>query len=183
MGFEEILRSPWFYSSPSPMSLLFHGILIFIGAYVLRKRIHYSKHPMLMSLTDSFFVVGFIILSGDFIWMAICGLRFLPIYPDNLFLGITILARDATGMAFCFLLQIDKFGKVIKLKWLTICSYLILIAFLAINFFVAPDPTWTDWTFAIRQGCSTDHIIKSFLVSWGGGKIVASMRVYSWFKL
>ena len=182
MVFEELLRSPWFYSSPSPMSIIFHACIIWLGAIVLRERLEYKKHPILMSLTDSFFVVGFIVLSGDFIWMALCGLRFLPAYPDNLFLVLTTLGRDAAGMIFCFLLQKDKIGKVIKLKKNTVLWYVILIAFLGFNFLIATDPTWTDWTYAIRMGYNVDYIFKSFLVTWVGGKIMAAMLVYSWFK-
>ena len=149
---------------------------------MLRKQISYSKHPTLLSLTDSFFIVGFIILSGDLIWISLSGLRFLPSYPNNMYLVLSTVGRDVAGMCFCFLLEVGKIGKLVKPKWHTVVAYIVLIGFLGYNFLIAPAPAWTDYTFAIRQNYSIDYVLKAFLVNWVGGKIFTGLVVYSWFK-
>lgn len=182
IDFDAVLRHPLFYSSPSPMSLLFHGLLIFWAARIVRQRILYKKHSWLYSFADAFFLVGFIVLSGDFIWMTICGLRFLFFYPDNLFLVVCVLGRDVAGMILCYMLQRINIGSIIQFKPITKFMYLVLIGFLTVNFAYAVDPTWTDWTYAIRQGKDTMYILTVFLVNWVGGKLITVGLVWSWFQ-
>lgn len=183
MNFEEILRSPWFYSSPGPMSLTYYTVIIVIGSYILRKRLVYKKHAVIQSLTDSFFLNGFIILSGDFLWMLVCGLRFLPSYPESLFQVLTVLGRDIIGMILCYFLIGNHIRKgIISFKNITLISYTILIGFLVLTFSMAPNPTWSDWTYAIRQGCNTDYILLSLIFTYGVGKFLTSVLVWSWWK-
>ena len=183
MSLDTLLRSPWFYSSPGPMSLIYYAILILVGAHLLLKRVTYKRHKLLMALTESFFIMGFIILSGDLIWMTICGIRFLPSYPDSLFQVFSVIGRDITGMIFCFLFIGSRFKeKIVSFKQTTFFAYVLLVGFLILDFAIAPDPTFTDWTYAVRQGCSTEHILKSLIFSYGIGKVFSTMLVWSWWK-
>jgi len=182
LNFDAVLRHPLFYSSPSPMSLLFHGLLIVWAGRVVYERVLYKKHGWLYSLTDAFFLVGFIVLSGDFIWMTVCALRFLPVYPDNWFLVVSVLSRDFVGMLLCYLLERTNIGSIIQFKSVTYWSYVLLITFLVANFIYAADPSWTDWTYAIRQGMNTTYILTVFLINWIGGKLITVLLVWSWFK-
>jgi len=140
------------------------------------------KTTVKMNAKVSFFLIGFIILSGDFIWMLLSTVRFLPFYPDNLFLCLSVLGRDAVGMLLCFLLTHDKMDKVLQFSQRTVLAYGFLILFLGFHFLIAETPAWTDYTFAIRQGYSFDFILSSFIATWIGGKVVTVLLVWSWLK-
>jgi len=183
MNFESIVRSPWFYSSPGPISLAYYGTITIVGAYLLTQRIQYKKRKWLLALTDSFFLNGFIILSGDLIWIGICAVRFLPSYPDSLFQVVSVLGRDVVGMVLCYFLVGNLIKKgIIKFGKNTLYAYLLLIGFLLVDFGMAANPTWTDWTYAVRQGCSTNYILASLLFSYGIGKVLSALLVYTWWK-
>lgn len=183
MNFESILRSTWFYSSPGPISLAYYGILIIVGGHLLTKRIQYKKRKWLLALTDSFFLNGFIILSGDFIWMSICAVRFLPFYPNSLIQVVSVLGRDVVGMVLCYFLVGNLIKKgVMKFKRATFYAYLGLIGFLIVDFGMAKTPSWTDWTYAVRQGCTTNYVLASLVFSYGIGKVLSTVLVWSWWK-
>lgn len=183
MDLDSLLRSEWFYSSPGPISLIYYAILILFGAYFLVKRVEYRRFKWLNALTESFFLNGFIILSGDLIWILICACRFLPFYPDNLFLVVCVSLRDFVGMILCFLLVGNHIRKgVIKFGKNTFMAYLLLIGFLLVDFGMATTPAWTDWTFAVRQGYSTSFILASLFFSYGLGKVFSTVLWWSWWK-
>jgi len=182
MSLEDLIREPWFYSSPGPLSLTYYGILILVGAYLCLRRVRYRRWPRLIALTDSFFLTSFIVLSCDAMWMGVCALRFLPSYPQDLFLVISVLARDFGWMLFCYLLMGKHFRqKVISFKRNTFYAYLVLLSFLCMNFALAPNPTFTDWTYAIRQGCDISVVLKALAFSYGVGKAVGVLVFWSWW--
>lgn len=183
MNLDELLRSPWFYKSPGPLSLTYYAVLILLGARVLLKRVEYKKWRYVMAMTDSFFLVGFIVLSGDFLWMLTCALRFFSFYPNNVVMVVSCLGRDAVGMVFSYFLVGDRIKqKTISFKRSTLAAYFLLICFLVVDFLVAKDPTFTDWTYAIRQGCSTGKILTALLVSYGLGKAFTAFLIWTWWK-
>ena len=183
MSLDDLLCSPWFYSSPGPISLTYYAILIIIGAYLLTKRIQYTKRKWLIALTDSFFLNGFIILSGDLIWMSICAVRFLPSYPNSLIQVVSVLGRDVVGMLLCYFLVGNLIKKgVMEFKRSVFYAYVLLIGFLLVDFGMAKTPAWTDWTYAVRQGCSTSYILASLLFSYGIGKVLSTLLVWAWWK-
>lgn len=115
--------------------------------------------------------------------MLVCAWRFLPTYPESLFQVVSVLGRDFVGMILCYFLVGGLIREgVIKFKNATLISYVALTSFLMITFAMAADPTWTDWTYAIRQGCSTSHILTSLLFSYGIGKVLSTLLVWSWWK-
>lgn len=183
MSLDELLRSPWFYKSPGPLSLFFYGTIILSGAWVLTKRVTYTRWKWVNAFTESFFLNGFIFLSGDLLWISASILRFLPMYPESLNQAITLLARDLLGLLFCFLLIGQRLkDKIISFKQHTFLSYFVLTSFFVICFLVAKDPTFTDWTYAVRVGASTETILVSLFVCYGIGKMLSVVLVYSWWK-
>jgi len=183
MELGDILRNEWFYRSPGPMSLIYYGIIILLGARLLRKRVEYRRWSWLNALTESFFLNGFIILSCDFLWMLASGLRFLPSFPDSFWQVVFVLARDVVGCVFCFLMLRNRFKEsVISFKDSTLTAYCALVLFLVILFVFAPNPTFTDWTYAIRQECSTERILNSLVYSYGLGKFVGAVLIWTWWN-
>lgn len=183
MSLDELLRSPWFYRSPGPISLAFYSVLILLGARTLLKRVTYHKWRWLNALTESFFLTGFIILTGDFIWMSICAARFLPYYANSFPQVMAVLGRDVAGIFLCVLLVSHRLKEgIITPKTSTFWAYGLLVWFLGVLFAVAPDPTWTDWTYAVRMGCSTARILTTLVVSYGLGKAITAFLVWTWWK-
>jgi len=115
--------------------------------------------------------------------MGICAIRFLPFYPESLIQVVSVLGRDVVGMILCYFLVGNLIKKgVMKFKRATFYAYLGLIGFLVVDFGMAKTPTWTDWTYAARQGCTTNYVLASLLFSYGIGKVFSTLLVWAWWK-
>jgi hypothetical protein len=186
MTLDELLRSPWFYSSPGPLSLAYYGIIIFLGARILLRRgakYKREKWRWIFALTDSFFINGFIVLSGDLLWITVCAARFLSVYPIETFRVACVFGRNSLGMVLCYMLVGQWFKqKIVSFKKSTFFAYVLLTGFFVVNFLVAPDPSWTDWTLAIRWGQDTTYILASLIVSYGVGKTLGTILFWTWWK-
>ena len=183
MELDDLLRSPWFYRSPGPLSLVYYFVVVSLGAHVLLSRVKYEKWPMLNAFSESFFVNGFIVLTGDFLWMLGSALRFLPEFPDSLVQVLAVLGRDLVGCLFCFLLVGNRFlDGTVGFKRKTFLAYVLLILFFVAVFGVAESPAFTDWTYAVRVGASTEAILTSLVVCYGVGKALGSLVIWTWWK-
>jgi len=183
MLLDDLLRSEWFYRSPGPLSLIYYGSIVLLGARLLRKRVEYPKWGWLNALTESFFLNGFIILTADFLWMLVSGLRFLPAYPDSFSQVVFVLARDCAGIVFCFLIVGKRMlDGVVSFKDSTGYAYFTLMIFLIAVFGFATSPVQTDWTYAIRMGSGTETILTSLIFSYGLGKAVGAVLIWTWWK-
>ena len=183
MNLDELLRSPWFYRSPSPFSLVYYGAIILLGARILLRRVEYRRWRWSNALTESFFLNGIIIVSCDFLWMWASAARFLPDFPDSLGQVLAVLGRDAVGVLFCFMLVGNRIKEdIVSFKESTFCGYFLLIVFLTFIFTFAETPAFTDWTYAIRVGESTRNILVSLVFSYGLGKAVGAVILWTWWK-
>ena len=183
MWLDDLFHSEWFYRSPGPISIVYYGVIILLGARLLQKRVTYRRWKWVNSLTESFFLNGFIVLSADLLWMLASGLKFLPSYPDSFCQVVLVLARDCVGMVLCFLLVGKRLlHSAISFKESTAFAYFTLIVYLVAVFGFASDPSVTDWTYAVRQGLSTDKILASLIFSYGLGKVVSAVLVWSWWN-
>lgn len=183
MNLDDVLRSPWFYKSPGPLSLIFYVSLLIYGAMKLRRQIHYEKHGWFWAFYESTLLMGFLVLGMDVIWMSVSALRFLPMYPRDLGLVFAVLGRDAVGMFFCYLFVGDRMKQgIISYKDSVALSYLLLTSYLVAGFSIAPNPSWTDWTRAIIQGAPTSQILIVLLLQFGVGKILTALAVWTWWK-
>jgi len=157
---------------------------------LLLKRVQYKKDSQwidgmewINAFTESVFLMGFIVLSMDILWMLVCAARFLPMYPQDISQVLLVLARDGVGMIFCYLLVGERIKDgIISFNYGTSLAYLLLLGFFALVFMVAPNPTWTDWTYAIRQGCDMSTILYSLLVPYGMGKAFGTIVIWTWWR-
>ena len=186
MNLDELLRSPWFYRSPGPISIAYYCIIILLGTRILLKRgakYRFERWRWLFALTDSFFINGFIILSGDLLWITVCAARFLHVFPIETFGVLAVVGRNIFGMILCYLLVGRRFKeKMVTFKKSVFFAYVLLTCFFVVNFLVAPDPSWTDWTLAIRWGRDTTYILASLIVSYGIGKTFGTILFWCWWK-
>lgn len=171
---------PWFALSPSPFSIIFWLVLIIWGARRLLRKVEYRRLKYLNALTDTFFVLGLVVLSTDLMWVLICALRFGSLYADSVLQLVLYAARDVAGMLFCYLLTSQYFKKeIFHFNRKTVASYLLNLTFLAIWFACAEGPWFTDWTYAIRYDYSAAVIWTAFFISHVIGKIIVWLIYYS----
>jgi len=107
----------------------------------------------------------------------------LHVYPVETFSVAAVVGRNSVGMILCYLLVGQRFKeKIVSFKKVTFYAYVLLTCFFVVNFMFAPDPTWTDWTLAIRYERDTMYILASLIVSYGVGKTLGAILFWSWWK-
>ena len=168
---------PWIALSPNPLTLTVWVLLAVYGAKHLLKRNEYRRWRRLNAFTDSLFILGFIVLSMDLMWVVVCGFRFSWFYPLESGLQLFACAgRNVVGMSFCYLLIGGYFknGTVNFTKNTTI-AYVANLVFLAVWFGLSPGPWLTDWTYAIRHGYPQATVLTSFFISHVVGKTLLTI--------
>lgn len=178
--------SDWWWKSPSMWTFVFWAVLAYWGGKQLRKRVKYRRFERLNSFTDGLFILGFMVLTCDLMWVLVCLSRFGALYISinmhSVWQMILVAFRDLVGILFCFLLIGNYFLKgIVKINKHTIIMYLVNLAFLLAWFYLAPSPAWTDWTYAIRYDYPFIIVLESFVVSHVVGKsIVAVLYLTIW---
>ena len=167
----------WWWRSPSIFTLIFYAILGYYSSKQLRKRVKYRRFERLNSLTDGLFILGFMVLTTDLMWVLVCLSRFGALYSSieifSVWQMILCAFRDLAGIFFCFLFIGNYFLKgIVKIKQHTIAMYLVNLVFLLAWFNLAPSPIWTDWTYGIRFGYPFVIVLESFCISHIVGKTI-----------
>lgn len=140
---------PWWALSPSPFTLVFWGVLSLYGASRLSPK---TLRQWLRRFGDSAFILGLIILPFDATWQIGQWLKFGYLYPTEITMVITVLARDIAGVILCLILSRNLFGENRPAQLKGLVYLLFPIASLASSFLMAVDPGWTDWTYVMRYG-------------------------------
>ena len=169
--------------SPSPFSILFYLLLTFYGMRKLMVKVEYKRLKILGSFTDALFLVGFIVLITDTVWVVICGLRFGMAYPSSVSQLVLSAARNLVGVLFCYLLVGGYFKQgVCKLTKATLYLILVNTFFITLWFLLAPSPAYTDWTFAIRHDYPLATVVSSFFISHFVGKGLVAATYYTLWR-
>ena len=170
----------WWWKSPSIFTFMFYAILGYYSSKQLRKRVKYRRFERLNSFTDGLFILGFMVLTFDLIWVLVCLWRFAPLYVTfeaySVWQLILCAFRDLAGIFFCFLFIGDYLMKgIVKISKHTIVMYLVNFVFLLVWFYLAPSPAYTDWTYGIRFGYSWITVLQSFCISHVIGKSIFTL--------
>lgn len=168
---------PWWTFSPSPFSFLFYFILSLYAYHKLRLYEGPKTFRQKIGLyTDTIFLVGAVVLFLDGWWIIICGLRFLPMFPDSIIQLFFSGARDFVGVIFCLMFVGHYFlvEGFTRIKRITIVLFIVDLIFLIVWFALSPSPAYTDWTYAIKNNYPMETIIISFLTSHILGKTIAA---------
>lgn len=173
---------PWFALSPSPFSIAFYLILI---VYTYRKIACYGHsvniRDKIVFWTDAFFIVGFFIVFLDSFWILASWIRFGAAYPESAFQLAASFGRNMAAIILCYLIAGVHLQRINPSR-LTFTFFYLDVFFLAAWFYVAPNPSLTDWTFAIRHGYPASRILTAFLISHIIGKIIAAGFYLSLWK-
>lgn len=162
---------PWWALSPSPFTAIIYLALVAYGVKQLLQRRKYKKLKFLVAFTDSAFILAFIVLLLDTLWILFCGLRFGWFYPDSV-MGLALAgARNIVFMMVCWLLVGRYFENgILNPRVSTFYLFCANLAFLGLWFWLSPSPAYTDWTFALRYDYPLSTVITSFLISHVLGK-------------
>lgn len=174
---------PWFALSPSPFTIAFYLILTVYGMKQLLKRVEYKRLSHLLAFTDAIFILGLIVLTTDTLWIIASGLRFGWLYPDSVLQLVFSIGRNIAGITLCYFLVGNYFKKEILQFSEATWTMLFVNAFFMLGWFlIAQNPSFTDWTFAIRYDYPLSQVIGSFLVSHVIGKTLVAITYLSMWQ-
>lgn len=174
-----MIKVPWYARSPSPMTLIFWGILALYGTIQFKPK---TVREYLGAFGNAVFILGLIVLPFDALWCIFQGLRFAYLHPEGiLILGLCLL-RDIVGSVWCYSESFHHFGVKGRLQKKGLLKLLVFVPYFIIFFLVAPDPSWTDWTYAIRFDYGNQRIITSYLLGIPMKIVQAFIYVKLWKK-
>jgi hypothetical protein len=157
---------PWFMLSPGPASLAQYAILTFIGYRFFTKNVQYKRFSKLMALTDSAILVGLFVLGTDAVWCVACGLRWVPLFPQDTWQITSSFLRDVAATVFFFLFVGDYFRKgTLRFTFQTKYALLLCVVEMALWFGLAPSIPYTDYIQAWKLGYPAQFIIADFIFS------------------
>jgi hypothetical protein len=157
---------PWWMLSPGPVSIAQYAILTLIGYRFFSKNVQYKRFSKLMALTDSAMLVGLFVLGTDTVWCAACGLRWVPLFPQDTWQITSSFLRDVVAVAFFFLFVGDYFRKgMLKVSFQTKYALLVCVVVMALWFGLAPSIAYTDYIQAFKRGYSAQFILADFVFS------------------
>lgn len=170
----DLLKNPLFYSSPSPWSLAVYAILALIGSrLILSAGAHYKRWPRFMAWLDALLIVVLVVLIQDTLWLVLNTIRWLPEYGAKMnFVYWMRYVQNLSALTFIFYVMRDKFRLYFDFELRTYgVAFLTYAISLSFAFILASDPSFTDWTYAIRFGYSDFRILWGFFMGHIVGKL------------
>lgn len=154
-----MIEVPWYMLSPSPYSLAVWSFLAFFQAKKFKPS---TVKEWLYSFSLCAFSLGLIVLPFDCLWVIFQNLRFGYLYPDERFYTLfSSLLRNMLLLLLC-IYETREVHEHLNLDALFNLFYFIPIFAV---WFTAPDPSWTDWTYAWRFGYGGLRTFYAFLIS------------------
>jgi len=163
---------PWWALSPGPLTISIYTIMAFYGAY------RFNKTSKLLGAMDwvrctykCAFIVGLVVLPFDLIWTVDEALVFGHLYPGDLAELFPLFNMKLAVWILCWIESYKFFGDKGPLEKRNLMFMIVFVFYLTAHFWLAPDPSWTDYTYAIRHGY--DNV----LLSWLFGPVGKSLQV------
>lgn len=167
-----MIEIPWWAYSPSPFTFVFWGILALYGCTKLKPR---NRREWIGYLATSAFIVGLVVLPFDILWTVHQALTFGHLFPQDLAELMPLFNIKLLVWILCLYECRKLFRPKSHLNATNLFDLSLYIPLLVIWFTLAPDPSWTDWTFAWRFGYDTTRIIQSFMISHGVAKALQAL--------
>ena len=154
------LEVPWYMLSPSPYSLTVWSTLALIQTKKLKP---YSLKQWMYGFAVCAFTLGLIVMPFDSLWVIFQNMRFGHLYPEERYITLfTSLSRNL----LIFLLCIYETREICdKLNIHTFFNLYWFLPIFTVWFRLAPDPSWTDWTYAYRFNYGPQRTIEAFIIS------------------
>lgn len=138
-----------------------------------------SDRTFFWRFMDATMVAGIVVLTSDLLWVLACGLRFGLYFPDSVQQLVFCALRDFMGVVFCLvqvphLIEKDVFS-LFNMKGLWILN----VVFFIVWFGLAPDPSWTDWSYALRHDYGWTRAWSAFALSHIMGRVITTIIYWS----
>ena len=173
------MKVPWWALSPSPFTVAMYAGLAVYGAHQI-KDVEYRSFPWFMRWVQAGLVLGQIVLQSDLVWCLMCLVRFGDLYPSAVPQLVFCILRDLVGYWFCVVSVPKLEGRYGSSKWTT-GLWVLNVVFLFTWFHLAPDPSWTDWTYAIKYDYGWTRAWSTFLISHVLGRMITgALYVKGW---
>jgi len=172
-----MIEVPWWAHSPSPFTFAFWGVLALYG---YKKFYPDNLREKIGALSTSAFVVGLTVLPFDLLWTIHQALTFGHLHPGDLLELLPLFNLKIIVLMLCFYECRGLFNKYLERDHLFLLS--IYVPLLIYWFLLAPDPSWTDWTFAWRFGFGTRRVIEAFFISHILAKSIQAIIYVSLWK-
>jgi len=181
-----LIKQPWFDVSPNLWSMTFYLICGILGGRILlAKGVQYKRWPVLIAFTDGLFLILIIVLIQDTFWLLFNSLKWVGQYGSFMtFTGYWIrFPQNLIGLCFLFLCTYGVWkAKVVSFTRTTTFWLGVIIFMMFVNFVLAPDPSWTDYTYAVRVLSPDWHILFSFILSHVVLKVLMALAFLGLFK-
>jgi len=175
----------FWWGSPSTFTFVFWIVLWLWGLLHLRKE-HFAdvkRIQGLYRLVNCMMIVGLVAFIYDSTWILGQILKFGHLYPSDINELYLRLGQNLGFLLICFLFTNHLFKNgILEFRARTYDLLLLQMFYFIIWFYAAPDPSWTDWTFAIRNGFPRTQVIKSFFISHVVGKMIQGLIFISLWK-
>lgn len=162
------------------MTLAFWFLLAFYGCKKLKPK---TRKEWVTAFSISAFVVGLVVLPFDILWTVHQALTFGHLFPQDLAELLPLFTAKLVVWIVCAYETKYLFGVQGKLRTEHLFFLILYVPLLLIWFQLAPDPSWTDWTFAWRFGFGGQRVVEAFLISHVLAKFVQGViYVKLWWK-
>lgn len=160
----DLLKAPWFQVSPNIWTIAGWCLMMLLGAWMLAR---YEKRGIkLRDLAAAWLVLMGLVMIMDLEWVLVDAARWLPLYPASrdqlIFSGLRDLSLGLVFLLISFRAYVIPGTRLTR--W-TLLFYALNLIFLIAWFWISPDPSLTDYTFATRHGYSDQRILQAFLIS------------------
>jgi len=173
-----MLDVPWYMLSPSPYSL---AVWSFLAYFQAKKLNPFSWREWMKAFSICAFTLGFVVLPFDCLWVIFQNIRFGYLYPDERWFTLfSSLARNLLLLLLCIYesREVHEY-----LNFTALSGHVDFIILFTIWFGLAPDPSWTDWTYAYRFGYGGVRTAEAFLISHVFMKSIQALIYYYLWKV
>lgn len=181
-----LVKQPWFTVSPNIWSMTFYLLCAIAGGRILLAHgARYKRWPVLIAFTDGLFLIGIIVLIQDTGWMLFSTLRWYVLYGSQMsFTGYWIrYPQNLVGLCLLFLLTYGLWkARLVSFTRHTVFWMVIIWFMMGINFMLAPDPSWTDYTWAVRIQAPDWQIFFEFFLSHVVLKVLMALSFLGLFR-
>lgn len=174
----------WF-ESPSTFTFIFWIVLWLWGLLQLPLSTYddVKRIPKVYRLVNCMMIVGLIAFIYDSTWIFFQIVKFGHLYPSDLNEILLRFGQNAGLFCICFLFIFHLFEKkILEFQSRTYDLLIIQLFYFIAWFYLAPDPSWTDWTYAIRHGFPREQIYLSFIISHVIGKMIQGLTFISLWR-
>lgn len=164
----------------NPATMLFCFVISLWGARRLsRNGVSYKKFSKLIVFADAVLILGVIYLLADLMWLSFNAFKWVYTYPEMIAAYSLIYPRNLLALFLLAVFLGSMYGKYFSFTRYTLSCYFAYGIFLFFWFYLAPNPAFTDWAYAVRNNYDLSTIVFSFVISNVFAKVFFAFTYHS----